>query len=441
MRIAIIGSGIAGLSAAWLLREKHDITLYERNDYCGGHTHTVDVDTPNGTVAVDTGFMVFNRRNYPLLSRLFDQLGVNTQPTDMTFSVSIDDGRLEYAGSGLGALFAQRGNLVNPRHYRMLLNILRFNRDARGLLQGETGSGPLTLDEFLARGGYGPEFRNRYLLPMAAAIWSCPVETMAKFPAVSLARFYANHGLLDLRNRPQWHTVCGGSREYARRMLGQLRGRVRPDMPVSGVERQPAGIRVHCPGARPEDYDAAVLACHADEALGLLHQPTQQESRVLGRFSYQHNRTLLHSDVRLMPKRRRAWSSWNYLSHRQANDTSVVSVSYWMNRLQRLQQAPPLFVSLNPLREPDPQTLIAEMDYTHPVFDTDAIAAQKQLNGLQGNGRIWYCGSYFGYGFHEDALRSSVNLAGELGVDVSRLLQVNSNHETLPASQPVLATS
>lgn len=441
MRIAIIGSGIAGLSAAWLLRHRHEVTLYEGNGYPGGHSHTVSVPSAGGPVGVDTGFMVFNPRNYPLLTRLFDLLGVRTQPTDMSFSVSIDNGRLEYAGSGIGALFAQRRNLVNPRHYRMLYSILRFNRDARTLLDGGT-SRHLTVDEFLARGRYGRAFRDRYLLPMAAAIWSCPTQTMARFPAVSLARFYANHGLLDLRNRPQWRTVCGGSREYVQRLLAPLQERVRVGMPVTGVERHTGGIRIHTQDDSPAGYDAAVLACHADEALRLLHIPTDRERSVLGRFAYQHNRTLLHSDPRLMPRRRAVWSSWNYLSERSTGNASTVSVSYWMNRLQRLHQAPPLFVSLNPPHEPDPRTVVAEMDYTHPVFDTDALIAQRQLSALQGVDRIWYCGSYFGYGFHEDALRSSVGVAQRLGVAVPWSTPAHVDGTTLPpAPQPAWASA
>jgi len=416
MRIAIVGSGIAGLSAAWLLRQKHDISLFERNDYCGGHTHTVGVATDAGELGVDTGFMVFNRRNYPLLTRLFEHIGIRTQATDMSFSVSLDNGRLEYAGSGISALFAQRRNLLNPRHYCMLWSILRFNRDARALLASPYPE-QTTLDEFLERGRYGRAFRDRYLLPMAAAIWSCPTSTMARFPAVSLARFFANHGLLDLHDRPQWHTVCGGSREYAKRLLAPLQGRVHTANAVTGVERLPDSIRIHHRDLEPQQFDAVVLACHADEALRLLHNPTSAERRVLSCFSYQHNRTLLHSDPRLMPHRSRVWASWNYLGQRQPDNRDAVSVSYWMNRLQRLHRAPPLFVSLNPLRDPAPDKVIAEMDYTHPVFDASAMQAQQQLAGLQGRHRLWFCGSYFGYGFHEDALRSAVTVARLLGAE------------------------
>ncbi|MGD2111994.1 MAG: FAD-dependent oxidoreductase [Gammaproteobacteria bacterium] len=438
MRIAIIGSGIAGLSAAWLLRNNHEVVLYERNGYVGGHTHTVSVATDDGEVGVDTGFMVFNRRNYPLLTRLFAQLGVRTQPTDMSFSVSIDGGRLEYAGSGIGTLFAQRRNLLNLRHYRMLYSILRFNREARALLDNDAAQ-DLSLDAFLAQGRYGTEFRDRYLLPMAAAIWSCPVETMAQFPAVSLARFFANHGLLDLRDRPQWHTVCGGSSAYARRLLASLQGRVQTGAPVTRVERHASGVRIHRQDRAADEYDAAVLACHADETLRLLESPTRQERHVLGRFSYQHNRTLLHSDPRLMPQRRRVWSSWNYLSQGHAGDAATVSVSYWMNRLQRLHQAPPLFVSLNPLREPEPHRVLAEMDYTHPVFDSGAMQAQQQLAALQGADRLWFCGSYFGYGFHEDALRSSVGVAQALGAAVPWSIPATGQNDRLPAPAPAWA--
>lgn len=417
MRIAIIGSGIAGLSAAWLLDRRHEVTLYERNDYFGGHTNTRTVETEAGPVPVDTGFIVFNRRNYPLLTRLFEHLGVRTQPTRMSFSVSANGGRYEYAGSGLAGLFAQRSNLFNARHYGMLASILRFNRDARRLLL-DAGANPVSIDDFIAAGGYGETFRNRYLLPMAAAIWSCPVETMASFPAASLARFFANHGLLDLRNRPQWRTVCGGSHQYVKRLLKPLQDKSTCQDRVTAVQRSDSGVTVHAQSSGARHFDAAVFACHADQALHLLHAPTAREQSVLGAFRYQPNRAVLHSDAELMPRRRSVWSAWNYLTTEGRRGTDAVSVSYWMNCLQRLDQAPPLFVTLNPLREPRRARVIAEMDYDHPVFDHQAMAAQQQLASLQGDNGIWYCGSYFGYGFHEDALRSSVEVAHRLGVEV-----------------------
>jgi predicted NAD/FAD-binding protein len=417
MRIAIIGSGIAGLSAAWLLNRRHQVTLYERNDYFGGHTNTRSVETQAGTVPVDTGFIVFNRRNYPLLTRLFEHLGVQTQPTRMSFSVSANGGRYEYAGSGLATLFAQRSNLFNARHYRMLASIVQFNRDAKRLLQ-DAAANPASIDEFIAAGGYGETFRNRYLLPMAAAIWSCPVETMASFPAASLARFFANHGLLDLRNRPQWRTVCGGSHEYVKRMLQPLQGNSTCQDPVTAVRRSANGVTVHAEKSGATSFDAVVFACHADQALQLLDSPTAREHSVLSAFRYQRNRAVLHSDEELMPRRKTVWSAWNYLTSEGRRGTDAVSVSYWMNCLQRLEQAPPLFVTLNPLREPRAARVIAEMAYDHPVFDRQAVAAQERLTSLQGDNGIWYCGSYFGYGFHEDALRSAVDVAHRLGVEV-----------------------
>lgn len=417
MRIAIVGSGIAGLSAAWLLNRRHQVTLYERNDYFGGHTNTRAVETEAGVVPVDTGFIVFNRRNYPLLTRLFEHLGVQTQPTRMSFSVSANGGQYEYAGSGLATLFAQRSNLFNARHYRMLASIVQFNRDAKRLLQ-DAAANPASIDEFIAAGGYGEAFRNRYLLPMAAAIWSCPVETMASFPAASLARFFANHGLLDLRNRPQWRTVCGGSHQYVKRLLQPLQGNIACRDPVTAVRRNDNGVTVHAEKSGATNFDAVVFACHADQALQLLDSPTAREHSVLGAFRYQHNRAVLHSDAELMPRRKTVWSAWNYLTSEGRRGTDAVSVSYWMNCLQRLEQAPPLFVTLNPLREPRAAHLIAEFGYDHPVFDRQAVAAQERLTSLQGDNGIWYCGSYFGYGFHEDALRSAVELAQRLGVEV-----------------------
>ena len=417
MHIAIVGSGIAGLSAAWLLNQRHRVTLYEANGYFGGHTNTRIVDTPSGPVPVDTGFIVYNQRNYPLLTALFRHLGVRTQPTRMSFSVSANGGRYEYAGSGLSTLFAQHRNLFSPRHYRMLAAILRFNRDARRSLQ-DAAVGPTSIEEFIAAGGYGEAFRNRYLLPMAAAIWSCPVETMAAFPAESLLRFFANHGLLDLRNRPQWRTVCGGSHEYVKQLMKPLHGDSTCRDRVTSVQRGDDGVTVYGEASGARHFDAVVLACHADQALRLLDQPSARERSLLGAFRYQGNRALLHTDSALMPRRKSVWSAWNYLTSESRDGTEAVSVSYWMNCLQRLQQAPPLFVSLNPLREPRADSVIAEMDYDHPVFDHQALAAQQQLGSLQGDNGVWYCGSYFGYGFHEDALRSSVQVARQLGVEL-----------------------
>ncbi len=442
-RIAVVGAGIAGLGAAWLLSRRHDVTVFERNAYLGGHSNTVEVDTGDARLGVDTGFVVFNRKNYPHLTRLFEHLGVETLPTDMSFAASIDDGRVEYAGSDLNTLFAQRGNLVSPAYWGMLRDVLRFNRDAkRSLRSGDADD--LSLGAYLARGGYGARLADHYLLPMAAAIWSCPTATMRDFPAVSFFRFFQNHGLLDLFDRPQWRTVAGGSHRYVARIAADLGGRTRLALPAVSVQRSADGVVVRTAQGVAERFDAVVLACHADEALRLIENPRPAEQAVLSRFGYQENRTILHTDAALMPRERRVWSSWNYLAATGAAGTEHVSVSYWMNRLQRLPGDRQFFVSLNPLREPRAETVVAEMRYHHPVFDADAVRAQHLLPQLQGRDRLWFCGSYCGYGFHEDALASAVSVARQLGADTPWTLPAEAarpNVRTAPQAVRGLAAS
>ena len=361
--------------------------------------------------------MVFNHRNYPLLTGLFRHLHIATQKTDMSFGVSIGDGRVEYAGSNLATLMAQPRNWISATHYRMLADILRFNREAKSLLSRDDLHG-WTVADFLTHGGYSSAFRDRYLLPMAAAIWSCPTQTMATFPALSLFRFFFNHGLLDVSNRPQWHTVSGGSRSYVQRMLADMEGCVSVNRPVRNVQRTESGVQVTDASGTTQDYDAVVMAAHADESLRLLANPTAREKALLGQFAYQPNQVYLHTDTALMPRRRRVWSSWNYLAREEAGRTQSVSVTYWMNRLQNLPRTPEVFVSLNPHHAPRADSVIAEMTYEHPVFDTGAMLAQKSLHKLQGEDRLWFCGSYFGYGFHEDALAAAVAVARQFGVEI-----------------------
>jgi predicted NAD/FAD-binding protein len=416
MRIGVVGAGIAGLGAAWLLARRHEVTVFERNAHLGGHSNTIEVPSGDTALGVDTGFVVYNERNYPHLTRLFQHLGVETQPTDMSFAASVDDGRVEYAGSDLNGLFAQRGNLVSPAYWGMLRDVLHFNRNAKRSLRTGDADG-LSLGAYLARGGYGARLADHYLLPMAAAIWSCPTGTMREFPAVSFLHFFRNHGLLDLVDRPQWRTVVGGSRQYVARLVTDLAGVTSTAMPAARVRRAADGAYVQTADGAEHRFDAVVLACHADEALRLIDGPRPAETAVLSKFGYQENRTILHTDEALMPRQRRVWSSWNYLAATGAAGTERVSVSYWMNRLQGLQGERQFFVSLNPLREPRPSSVIAELTYHHPVFDGEAMRAQGLLGQIQGRDRLWFCGSYAGYGFHEDALASAVGVARQLGAE------------------------
>lgn len=429
-KIAVIGSGIAGLASAWLLGRQHQVTLIERNDYVGGHTHTIDVDDDGQPLAVDTGFIVYNIANYPLLTRLFDELGVATRESDMSFSASIGPGEIEYSGDSLNTLFAQRRNLLSPRFLRMVSDLVRFNRRCKTMLR-EGGFDGLSVGELLARERMSDSFRDHFLLPMAAAIWSCPTRAMLDFPAESLARFFNNHGLLNLIDRPLWRSVAGGSTRYVDHLLEEIgQERVRLDA-ARAVRRTEQGVEVSLASGECPLFDEVVLACHADQALALLEQPSAAELELLSRFRYQPNRTYLHTDAGLMPQRRQVWSSWNYLSQPSQDGSCAVSVTYWMNRLQGFKTNKDYLVSLNPLRPPADETVIAEMVYDHPVFDQAAMDAQPRLAELQGQDRLWFCGSYFGYGFHEDALASAVAIADRFGVDTSML--------TAPANSPVTA--
>ncbi|MCS4502881.1 hypothetical protein KBTX_02861 [wastewater metagenome] len=413
-RIAVVGSGIAGLGAAWLLSRRHEVVLFEADSRLGGHTHTVDCDLAGGRISVDTGFIVYNEANYPHLTALFATLGVPTRPSDMSFAFSASDIDLEYAGDNLNTLFAQRRNLLRPAFWRMAGDILRFNREGARALATDALDHDEPLSAFLDRIGLGEAFRRYYLLPMSAAIWSCPPERMLAFPAASLLRFFANHGLIRLSGRPQWRTVTGGARRYIEAMRPDL-GEVRTGSPVTRIRRDGTGVHLHGPSGGLGRFDDVVIAAHADQALAMLEQPSRGERTVLGRFHYQANEAWLHQDPALMPRRRTVWSSWNHLTTHAADGSRPVSVTYWMNRLQRPDTDEPLFVSLNPVRPPAPDRVIRRLSYDHPVFDGAAMRAQAALPRLQGDGGVWFCGSYCGYGFHEDALASAVAVAGRLG--------------------------
>lgn len=414
MKIAVVGSGISGLASAWLLAREHQVTLFEAGDYLGGHTHTVDVTVDGMTHPVDTGFLVCNQRTYPNLTALFRLLGVDTVASDMSFAVSLDEPDLEWAGSSLATLFAQKRNLARPGFWRMLQDILRFNRETTAADLPDA-----TLGAYLAANRYSAQLRDWYLLPMAAAIWSCPTQTMLDYPLATFVRFCRNHGLLQVFDRPQWLTVKGGGREYVKRLAAAIPD-IRLGTPVQGVMPYEDGCIVDLPDGNFERFDQVVLACHSDQALALLGRDASAEERaVLGAIRYQPNRAVLHTDVALLPRDRRVWSAWNYMaggSDSGPRGRRPVSVSYLINQLQPLPFAAPVIVSLNPHREPRPETVIGDYDYAHPLFDVAAIAAQQRLHEIQGRRGLWFCGAWGGYGFHEDGLKSALAVANGLGV-------------------------
>jgi predicted NAD/FAD-binding protein len=413
-RVAVIGAGIAGLSAAWLLRDTCEVTLFEAERRLGGHADTQEVEIAGERVAVDTGFIVYNEVNYPNLVGLFDALGVASEASDMSFGVSIGDGWLEYAGGAWPQLFAQKRNLVRPRFLAMLRDVVRFYREApRRLMDAEES---LTLGAFLAREGYGSAFVHDHLLPMGAAIWSASVEGMREFPARAFVRFFENHGLLRLSGRPRWRTVSGGSHRYVARIAADLDGCVSAGRAVLAVSRDDAGAAVHLEDGAAQRFDRVVLAVHGDAALRLLDPPTAAEHAVLSQVRYQDNAMVLHTDETLMPRRRGVWSSWNYLARGPADHRREVAVTYWMNRLQNLRTARPLFVSLNPFRPPPTGTVLVEKTYRHPQYDPAMLRAQALLPSIQGRDRVWFCGAWCGYGFHEDGIASAIAVAREFGV-------------------------
>lgn len=414
MKVAVVGSGITGLASAWLLGRRHRVTLFEQNERLGGHAHTVTVGHGDRSIAVDTGFIVYNDRNYPNLVALFQALDVPTEGSDMSFSVSVDGGAREWSGQNPLTLFAQPTNLLRPSFHRMLRDVLRFNREgAEDLIDGRVDG--LTMGDYLDRGGYSDLFRRDYLLPMAAAIWSSPMDGILAFPATSLLRFFHNHGLLTVSDQPKWRTVTGGSVAYVDRLAADLRGEIRTSCPIVSVARTSGGVVLHDAHGQSEQFDEVVLAVHGDQAFRLLADPSPQETHVLKRVSYRPNRVVLHRDSKLMPRRRRAWASWNYLSDGADGSVRRDCVTYWMNRLQNIDRRYPLFVTVNPTSEPDPARVFGEFTYRHPQFDRSAVAAQSDLAMIQGARNTWYCGAWCGYGFHEDGLRAGLSVAMALG--------------------------
>ena len=410
--IAVIGSGVAGLSCAWLLDPRHHVTVYEGDDRIGGHSNTVQAPTRDGDVPVDTGFIVFNEATYPNLTALFSHLGVATKATEMSFGVSLNDGALEYGSARPLAIFAQPSNLARPRFWSMLYDLVRFYREAPQALAALELQ-PQTLGELLDRGGYGRAFQEDHLLPQVGAIWSTSSTGARDYPAAALIRFFENHGLLKLVNRPLWRTVQGGSQAYVKALTAPFADRIRKGSPVTAVARENGRVRVTDASGASAVFDAVVIAAHADQALRMLHLPTANERAVLGVFSYSRNRAVLHTDKSLMPKRRAAWSAWNHIGRR--DDPAGFCCTYWMNELQSLDTPQDLFVTLNPNRPIAPAYLIREIEYEHPLFDSAALDAQRELWSLQGVGGVWFCGAHFGAGFHEDGVQSGLAVAEQLG--------------------------
>jgi len=430
MKIAIVGSGISGLGVAHRLRGLADLTLFEAGSYFGGHTHTVDVRLPGArgdiTHGVDTGFLVFNERTYPNLIALFAELGVETSKSDMSFSVQVPGtqavggrrGKLEWSGSSLNTVFAQRSNLVDRRFLGMLRDVLRFNRLATDIAQrGAEKEMMQPLSDFLRQHAFSAEFRDWYFLPMLGCIWSCPTDQMLEFPVATMVRFCHNHGLIQVTNRPQWWTVTGGARHYVEKIVAGIADK-RLNTPVQRITRDGQGVSINAAG-RTERFDKVVLATHSDQALGLLADATPQEHGSLGAIRYQPNRAVLHTDTSVLPGKRRAWAAWNYeRCASSGNSDTRVCLHYLINLLQPVPFRQSVLVSLNPLREIHPQQVLGSFDYAHPVFDLAAIRAQQEIAGLQGQNNTYFCGAWMGYGFHEDGLKSGLAVAADLLADI-----------------------
>lgn len=411
MKIAVVGTGISGNVAAYYLNKNHDITVFEANDYIGGHTHTHDIELNGKQFSVDSGFIVFNYKTYPNFTRLLSELGVEEQLSTMSFGVKCEKTGLEYMGSTINSLFAQRRNLLRPSFWKMIGDILRFNREATTLI--ETQGDDITLGDYLQRGNYSQIFIDYYLVPMAAAVWSADLKLMFKFPARYLIQFFHNHGLLSVNDRPDWYVIKGGSKSYVTALTSEFKDKIRLNCPVNSVERTSSGVKITS-SCGEEQFDAVFMACHSDQALGILNQPTKVEQEVLGAINYQPNEVLLHTDQTVLPKRKRAWAAWNY--HLLDDDQGQVPVTYNMNILQGLDSPEQFCVTLNNTSAIDPSKVLKRMRYAHPIYTMEAVAAQARHDEINRDG-IYYCGAYWRYGFHEDGVTSALNALNQFDRD------------------------
>jgi predicted NAD/FAD-binding protein len=405
MRIAVIGTGISGNVAARHLCREHDVTVFEAAGHVGGHTHTHDITWRGEKHAIDTGFIVFNDWTYPNFIALLEEIGAAALPTEMSFSSRCEASGIEYNGASLNKLFSQRRNLLRPAFHAMIRDILRFNRESRELINhGDEG---LTLGSYLAENNYGRMFVNNYIIPMGAAIWSTDPQQMLDFPACHFVRFFANHGLLNIKDRPQWRVIAGGSREYVEKLVAPFRERIRLNEAVLAIRRLPTHVELRTSSGARERYDQVFIASHSDQALAMLTDPTQLERQVLGAIPYQHNDVVLHTDTSLLPKSKRAWAAWNYL--RKRDDSGQVTVTYNMNILQKLQSETTFCVTLNDTHSIDPDRILQHIRYQHPVFTAAGVTAQQRQQEINGRHRTWYCGAYWRNGFHEDGVVSALN--------------------------------
>jgi len=425
MRIAVIGSGISGLASAWLLSRKHEVTIFEAGDYLGGHTHTHDITLHGRYYRIDTGFIVHNPAHYPLLTRLFSELGVASQPTTMSFSLHNESTGLEYNAATLNTLFCQRRNMLSPRFIGMVRDLMRFYREAPALLLHHDDT--TTLGDYLSRNGYGSAFRDEHLVPMASALWSSPPTQILGFPARYLVQFMANHQMLQVSDRPEWRVVKGGSSTYVKALRAIWSVRERLNCPVRSIKRNVDGVNVES-AAGVEHFDQVVLACHSDQALDMLSDADQREQSILAAMPYQTNDTVLHTDASILPVRRKAWAAWNAWLPRDSGE--ACTVSYCMNLLQGIESPEPFVVTLNRTHAINPEKILRRMSYDHPVYSTESVAAQKRKAEIQGKRHTWFAGAYWGWGFHEDGMRSAMEVAESLGVRWS------STHASLHVTEP-----